>query len=91
MQNITEKHIIKGVYQLLGVTPKLLFKRKNKLFQPAHGMRSTRLLVEIHNTCALIKYDLNLGQSRMAVFEDCQAAALTTQPTWLDNKIFCCD
>ena len=29
--------------------------------------------------------DLNLGQCRMAVYENCQANVLTTQPPWLDK------
>ena len=33
------------------------------------------------------KQDLNLGQSRIAVFEDCKDTALTTQPSQLD-KLF---
>ena len=31
------------------------------------------------------KQDLNLGGHRMAVFEDCQATILTTQPPRLDS------
>ena len=31
------------------------------------------------------KQDLNLGLSRIAVFEDCKATGLTTQPQWLDK------
>ena len=32
-----------------------------------------------------LKRDSNLGLSRIAIFEDCRATALTTQPTWLDS------
>ena len=32
----------------------------------------------------LLELDLNLGPSKIAVFEDCKDAALTTQPPWLD-------
>ena len=31
--------------------------------------------------------DSNLGLSRIAVFEDCKATALTTQPPGLDYKV----
>ena len=30
------------------------------------------------------KWDLNQGPSQMALFEDCKATAVTTQPPWLD-------
>ena len=29
--------------------------------------------------------DLNLGSSRFAVFDNCKATALTTQPPWQDG------
>ena len=42
----------------------------------------------LSNTSSLLhtcpKWDSNLGQRRMAVFEDCQATTLTTQPPRLD-------
>ena len=34
--------------------------------------------------------DSNQGQHRMAVFEDCQAITLTTQPQRLDKSAFIC-
>ena len=37
-----------------------------------------------------LKRDLNLGQSRIAVIEDCKAIALTTQPPRLDTEKFVC-
>ena len=30
----------------------------------------------------------NLGPSRIAVFEDCKATDITTQPPWLDVEFF---
>ena len=43
------------------------------------------VVLKFLNNCP--KQDLNLGQSRIAVFEDYKATALTTQPSQLD-KLF---
>ena len=36
----------------------------------------------------ILMLDSKLGQNRMAVFEDCHATTLTTQPSWLVKEKF---
>ena len=42
-----------------------------------------------HTLCP--ERDMNLGQCTMAVFEDCQASILTTQPPRFDLELKVCD
>ena len=50
---------------------------------PSHEGFAAGIKADLINTpcpLALTKQDSNLGQSRMTVFEDCQATALTIRP-----------
>ena len=55
-QKITKNPGFKGVYHYFAllVTEKVVFASES-LFRPANGVRSTRLLVEIHNREHLLK------------------------------------
>ena len=45
------------------------------------------LYILLSNQYLSPEHDSNLGLSRIAVFEDCKATALTTQPPWLDPVV----